>query len=154
MPVNKAFKMKNYTTDISAERSISEIEKFLTLFGAEAVIKRYTPGGRVESLMFQLQGDAFKLPANVKGVEEVLYKSSRSAHSGDGAKRREERSCRVAWRIIKDWTHAQLSLIASGQAQPQEIFLGYMFDGKRTLFQKYEADKLLPQKTKKEKSDS
>ena len=146
MVVDAKFKMKNYTTDISAERSILEIEKLLTLFGAETVIKRYTPQGRVESLMFQLKGDAFKLPANVKGVEEILYKSSRSSYSGDGMKRREEKSYRVAWRIIKDWTHAQLSLIASGQAQPQEIFLGYMFDGKRTLFQKYEADKLLPQK--------
>ncbi|GAH37641.1 unnamed protein product [marine sediment metagenome] len=146
MVVNAKFKMKNYTTDISAERSILEIEKLLTLFGAETVIKKYTAEGRVDSLMFQLQEEAFKLPANIKGVEEVLYKSSRSAHSGDGEKRRVERSYRVAWRIIKDWTHAQLSLIASGQAQPKEIFLGYMFDGKRTLFQKYEADKLLAQK--------
>ncbi len=146
MPLDKSFKMKNYTTDISADRSILEIEKFLTLFGAGAIIKEYTPDGRVHSLMFKLQNDAFKLPANVNGVKEILYKSSRSTHSGDGAKRRDERSYRVAWRIIKDWTHAQLSLIASGQAQPKEIFLGYMFDGKRTLFQKYEADKLLTAK--------
>jgi len=145
MVVNAKFKMKNYTTDISAERSILEIERLLTLFGAETVIKKYTPEGRVDSLMFQLQEDAFKLPANVKGVKEILYESSRSAHSGDREKRREERSYKVAWRIIKDWTHAQLSLIASGQAQPREIFLGYMFDGKRTLFQKYEAERLLPQ---------
>ena len=147
MPLDKNFKMKNYTTDISADRSILEIEKFLTLFGAKAIIKEYTPDGRVHSLMFKLIDDAFKLPANVNGVKEILYKSSRSAHSGDGAKRREERACRVAWRIIKDWIHAQLSLIASGQAQPREIFFPYMFDGKRTLFQKYESDKLLTAKT-------
>ena len=146
MPLDKNFKMKNYTTDISADRSILEIEKFLTLFGAKAIIKEYTSDGRVHSLMFKLLDDAFKLPANVDGVKEILYKSSRSTHSGDGAKRREERSYRVAWRIIKDWTHSQLSLIASGQAQPKEIFFPYMFDGKRTLFQKYEADKLLPPK--------
>ena len=148
MLLDKNFKMKNYTTDISADRSILEIEKFLTLFGAGAIIKEYTPDGRVHSLMFKLQDDAFKLPANVSGVKEVLYKSSRSAHSGDGAKRREERAYRVAWRIIKDWVHAQLSLIASGQAQPQEIFLPYMFDGKTTFFQRFEAERLLPQKNK------
>ncbi|GAG95531.1 unnamed protein product, partial [marine sediment metagenome] len=55
-------------------------------------------------------------------------------------------SYRVAWRIIKDWTHAQLSLIASGQAQPLEIFLPYMFDGKLTFFEKFEANRLLPPK--------
>jgi len=141
--------MKNYTTDISAERSISEIEKFLTLFGATAVIKEYTSDGRVDSLTFRLQDEAFKLPANVKGVKEILYEGTRSHHSSDGAKRREERAYRVAWRIIKDWTHAQLSLIASGQAQPREIFLPYMFNGKRTLFQKYEAEKLLTAKKDK-----
>ena len=146
MPLDKSFKMKNYTTDISADRSILEIEKFLTLFGAGAIIKEYTLDGRVHSLTFRLQNEAFKLPANVKGVKDILYKSTRSQHSGDGAKRREERAYRVAWRIIKDWTHAQLSLIASGQAQPQEIFLPYMFDGKRTLFQKYESEKLLTAK--------
>ncbi|MCK4789788.1 MAG: hypothetical protein KAV87_38970 [Desulfobacteraceae bacterium] len=146
MVVNAKFKMKNYTTDISAERSILEIEKLLTLFGAIAIIKEYTADGRVISLTFKLQDEAFKLPANISGVEEILYKSSRSAHSGDRTKRREERSYRVAWRIIKDWTHAQLSLIASGQAQPKEIFFPYMFDGKRTIFQKYEAEKLLTQK--------
>ena len=43
MPVNKSFKMKNYTTDISADRSILEIEKFLTLFGAEAVMLLIDP---------------------------------------------------------------------------------------------------------------
>ncbi|MCK4647247.1 MAG: hypothetical protein KAU46_13415 [Candidatus Aminicenantes bacterium] len=144
--MNIAFKMKNYTTEISADRSILEIEKLLTLFGAEMVIKEYTPDGKVHSLTFRLLNDAFKLPANIKGVKEILYKGTRSHHSSDGAKRREERSYRVAWRIIKDWIHAQLSLIASGQAQPQEIFLPYMFDGKTTFFQRFEANRLLPHK--------
>ena len=146
MPLDKNFKMKNYTTDISADRSILEIEKFLALFGAGAIIKEYTPDGRVHSLMFKILNDAFKLPANVDGVKEILYQGTRSQHSRDGAKRREERAYRVAWRIIKDWTHAQLSLIASGQAQPQEIFLPYMFDGKTTFFQRFESERLLTQK--------
>ena len=146
MPLDKNFKMKNYTTDISADRSILEIEKFLTLFGAIAIIKEYTPEGRVHSLSFRLQDESFRLPANVKGVKEILYKGTRSHHSSDGEKRREDRSYRVAWRIIKDWTHAQLSLIASGQAHAMEIFLPYMFDGKLTLYQKFMEGKLLTAK--------
>ncbi len=149
MTMDIAFKMKNYTTEISADRSILEIEKLLTLFGAAAIIKEYTADGKVHSLMFKLANDAFKLPANVNGVKEILYKGTRSHHSSDGAKRREDRSYRVAWRIIKDWTHAQLSLIASGQAQPQEIFLPYMFDGKTTFFQRFEAERLLPPRKEK-----
>lgn len=147
--MDKKFNIKNYTTEVPAERSILEIEKLLTLFGAVAIIKEYDADGRVHSLTFKLQTDAFKLPANVEGVKKVLYEGVRYPHSSDGAKRRNEKSCRVAWRILKDWTHAQLSLIASGQAQPQEIFLPYMYDGKKTLYQTYVEGKLLPQKAEK-----
>ena len=144
--MDKKFNIKNYTTDVPADRSILEIEKLLTLFGAIAIIKEYTPEGRVHSLSFRLQDESFRLPANVKGVKEILYKGTRSHHSSDGEKRREDRSERVAWRIIKDWTHAQLSLIASGQAHALEIFLPYMFDGKTTLYQKFMEGKLLTAK--------
>jgi len=141
--MDQKFNIKNYTTEISAERSILEIEKLLTFFGAAAIIKEYTSNGRVHSLSFRLLDDSFKLPANVEGVKEILYKGIRAHHARDSMKRRDDKAYRVAWRILKDWTHAQLSLIASGQAQPQEIFLPYMYDGKRTLFQKYTEGKLL-----------
>lgn len=141
--MDKKFNIKNYTTEIPADRSILEIEKLLTLFGAIAIIKEYTSDQRVHSLTFRLQDETFRLPANVKGVKDILYKGTRSSHQRDGEKRREEKAYRVSWRIIKDWTHAQLSLIASGQAQPQEIFLPYMYDGKTTLFQRFMEGKLL-----------
>ena len=145
--MDKKFNIKNYTTEVPADRSILEIEKLLTLFGAVAIIKEYDADGRVHSLTFKLQTDAFKLPANVNGVKEILFKGIRAQK--DSEKRRNDKAYRVAWRIIKDWTHAQLSLIASGQAQPQEIFLPYMFDGKLTFFEKFEANRLLPPKKEK-----
>lgn len=147
--MDKKFNIKNYTTDVPADRSILEIEKLLTLFGAEMVIKEYDADGKVHSLTFKLQTDAFKLPANVNGVKEILYKGTRASPTKEGEKRREQKAYRVAWRIIKDWTHSQLSLIASGQAQPLEIFLPYMFDGKLTFFEKFQADRLLPPKKEK-----
>ncbi len=148
MPVDKKFNIKNYTTDIPAYRSIQEVESLLISFGAEAIIKEYDADGKVHSLTFKLQTDAFKLPANVEGVKEILFKETRSSPTKDIEQRRGKRAERVAWRIIKDWTHAQLSLIASGQAQPREIFLPYMFDGKLTFFEKFEANRLLPPKNK------
>ena len=144
--MDKKFNIKNYTTDVPADRSILEIEKLLTLFGALAIIKEYDADQKVHSLTFKLQTDAFKLPANVEGVKEILFKGTRSSATKEMEKRREQKAYRVAWRIIKDWTHSQLSLIASGQAQPLEIFLPYMFDGKLTFFEKFEANRLLPPK--------
>ena len=141
------FNIKNYTTEVPADRSILEIEKLLTLFGAAAIIKEYTPDQRVHSLSFKLQDEAFRLPSNVKGVEKILFEGIRAQR--DSEKRREDKAYRVAWRILKDWTHAQLSLIASGQAQAMEIFLPYMYDGKTTLFQKFMEGKLLTAKKEK-----
>lgn len=147
MAVDKIFKMKNYTTDVPASRSIGEIEKLLSHFGAAAVMKEFTSDGRVHSLSFKLQDKAFKLPANINGVKKILYTDVRPHHSKNGMKRRDDRANRVAWRILKDWIHAQLSLIASGQAHPEQIFLPYLYDGKskRTLYETYVEGKLLPQ---------
>jgi len=145
--MDKKFNIKNYTTEVPADRSILEIEKLLTLFGAIAIIKEYTSDGRVHSLTFRLQDDTFRLPANVKGVKEEMFKGIRAQR--DSEKRREDKAYRVAWRILKDWTHAQLSLIASGQAYPMEIFLPYMFDGKLTLYQKFMEGRLLTARKEK-----
>lgn len=137
------FNMKNYTTSVSAERSIAEIEKLLASFGATAIMKDYLEDARVHALSFKLEEKVFKLPANITGVQAILYKDKRAHHGRDVMKGREKRAYMVAWRIIKDWIHAQLSLISSGQAHPHEIFLPYMFDGKRTLYEVYVEGNLL-----------
>ena len=129
------YKLKNYSTTVSAEKTIAEIEKMLSQFGAKAIMKEYNEDGKVRMLSFKYFDKGFKLPANVNGVKKVLYEGKRSYHGRDSMKLREERAYRVTWRIIKDWVHAQLSLIASGQAHPHEIFLPYMYDGERTLYQ-------------------
>jgi len=137
-------KLKNYSTTVPASRTISQIEQILASFGAEAIFKEYTADGKAHKLSFKLGERVFKLPANVKGVYEVLYGEKQDYYGTDSMKKRDDQAYRVAWRILKDWIHAQLSLIHSGQAQPQEIFFPYMYDGKRTLYQKFiEEGKLL-----------
>lgn len=136
-------KIKNYTTSVSAERSIAEIEKILAMFGAEAIMKEYLADGKVRGLQFKLKNEVFKLPANVNGVREAIFAGKRKYYGRDAMKARDGKAYNVAWRILKDWIHAQLSLIASGQAYPQEIFLPYLFDGKRTLYQAYTEGRLL-----------
>jgi hypothetical protein len=140
------FNIKNYTTDVPAERSISEIERILASFGASATVKEYADDGKVFSLMFRIEKDSFKLPANVSGVKDLLFKGKSGQHRSDYKKAREDKAYRVSWRIIKDWIHAQLSLIASGQANPHEVFFPYMYDGKKTLYQTFMANRLLTEK--------
>src|SRR3990167_41375 len=130
-------KLKNYTTGIEAEKSIMEIEKILAQFGASHIMKEYLSDGTATSLVFRLNNNSFRIPANVDGVQKALGKSGRIPMQ----KKRDE-AYRVAWRIIKDWVHAQLSIIYSGQAQPEQVMLPYLWDGKQTLYHRYKEGRL------------
>ena len=136
------FKLKNYTTEIPADKSIFEVEQMLASFGASAVMKQFLQDGKCYSMSFKLEDKGFKLPANAKGVYEVMYANMKERHGKNTMKNRDEQAYRVSWRIIRDWLHSQLSLIASGQAQPDEIMMPYTYDGKQTLYEAYKNGRL------------
>ena len=129
--------IKNYTTEVSAVRSIGEIELILSQFGASAIMKEFLSDGKCSSLSFKLNGKSYKIPINQEGVMKVLYKNNRRSPRVNEMRSREERAYNVSWRVIKDWVHSQLSIVFLGQAQPDEVLLPYMFDGKRTFYQAY-----------------
>jgi hypothetical protein len=125
-------KIMNYTTAISASKSITEIETLLADNGASHIMKEYRGDGRVWSLAFKLGEIGYKLPANTERVFATLTKGKRNFQR----KAWEEQSERVAWRVLKDWLLAQLSLIAIGQAEFDQVMLPYAFDGKQTLYER------------------
>ena len=120
-------KIKNYTTTVSAEKSIHEIEKILSQFGATHVMKTYS-GEQVIALAFRYNEQGFQLPANIEKVEATMF-------GDDSTKRQKEQAQRTAWRLIKDWVYSQISIILVGQAEMKEVFLPYLWNGKRTLYQ-------------------
>jgi len=136
------FKLKNYSTSISGEKSIAEIEVLLAKFGASAIMKNYLQDGSVTDLAFKLDGKGYKLPANVEGVKKILTGGKRNYHATDSMKKRDEQAYKTAWRIIKDWLYAQLSIIKSGQAQPDQILLPFQFNGKQTFYEAYKNNQL------------
>jgi len=125
-------KLKSYSTNVSADKSITEIEKLLSQFGADKIMKNYLSDGRTTSIAFQLSGKGFKLPNNQEGVFNILFQNK--SKRVNSTKEREERAYRVSWRIIKEWVHAQLSLIASGQAEPEQVLLPYMWNGRESFY--------------------
>ena len=134
--------LKNYSTSVPADRSIAEIEKLLAMFGASAIMKEYSGEGKVITLSFKYENNGYKLPVNTNGVYNVMYGEAKAYHARNAMKNREEQAYRVAWRLLKDWIHAQMSIVASGQATPEQIMLPYMFDGHRTLYEAYKDGKL------------
>jgi hypothetical protein len=126
----------NYTTKISPEKTVSEIQARLVKNGARQLNFDYNDSGELRVLTFRMDFDGnpiyFSLTPNVDGVLEAMKNS--------GAPRsllNTEQACRVAWRIEKDWIEAQLAKIESGLATPIQLLLPYAVtkDGS-TFYQK------------------
>lgn len=136
--------LKNYTTGISVEKTMMEIEKTLSQHGATHIFKQYDHNGNPRALAFMadVQGELIKfmLPMEEDKIQ-VIFKNAVS--KGKMPRRYFndiEQARRTGWRIIKDWVASQMALIEINVAKFEEIFLPYMYDEKtqQTLFQKFE----------------
>lgn len=132
--------MKNYTSTVSPEQTIYEIERLIIRFGAKSIAKEYSPQGDVAALSFMIIEPTSKLPigirlpANPEGVYGVLRaKKKRWMHSME--KNLREQAKRTAWRLTLDWVAVQLSLIEMKQAEPLQVFMPYIWNGTSSLYQ-------------------
>ena len=137
--------LKNYTTTISVEKTIGEIQKMLAKAGASRIMTEYDDTGNIVSLSFQLKVEqdgqfiAFSLPTDWRPVAKVL-ENQRAVP----AYRLEEQARRTAWRITKDWVDAQLAIIETRMVTTAQVFLPYAVtaDGK-SLYQRFAEDNTL-----------
>lgn len=137
--------LKNYTTTISAEKSISEIEMILAQHGATDIYKQYNNSGQCISLSFAIIGQGpqffrvgYRLPLNVKGLHQVMKNMKKEGKLKNISKeniKKEETARRVGWRIIRDWIHAQMALIESEIVTIDQVFLPFAcVDENRTVY--------------------
>ena len=91
----------NYSTKISAGKTVSEIQEKLGKHGAASVSVDYEQG-QPSAVTFTLQmGDRwfnFRLPSNVDGVYQEMYRDKAVPRS----LKTKEQAQRVAWRALKD----------------------------------------------------
>jgi hypothetical protein len=130
----------NYTTEITVEKSIGEIQKMLIAAKATAILCDYDGAGNIMALSFKIVTNfglmAFRLPAEISAVTRLLTLQSQAgkiprkyAHDSNQARR-------VAWRILKDWIEAQLAIIETGMVTMEQVFLPYAQDHTgRTIFE-------------------
>ena len=122
----------NYTTQVDANKTVGEIRAILARKGANQISIDYDeglPAGLNFQIIFHGQPVFFRLPCNVEGVFDSLCTAKVPA-----AKRTKQQARRVAWRIIKDWTEAQLAIVESRQAEMAEVFLPYALDNQGNTF--------------------
>lgn len=131
--------IKNYTTKIDAYTSIGEIQGALAKHGARKIMIDYDESGIPIGIAFAIEMNGstqgFMLPANVDGVLAVFKKQK--------VKTDRAQAERTAWRNVRDWIMAQMAFIESGNVEMDEIFLPYLSDGNKTLYQAYKSGQLL-----------
>jgi hypothetical protein len=115
----------NYTTQISAEKTVTEIQSMLARAKAQAIMTEYDADGVLAALSFRIMTAAgvmtFRLPANIQKIHQVLVRDKRITPK----LRTREQAARVAWRIMKDWLEAQLAIVTAGMVDLEQVFLPY-----------------------------
>ena len=130
--------IKNHSSSVPVERTVSRIESALAKAGANGIQKDYE-NGRLCALAFTVQlptGNfiSIRLPANVEAVLQTMRQRIRRPRTGTWENLKVQAE-RTAWRLMQDWVEVQLSLIAMQQADFIQVFLPFVWDGQRTFYQ-------------------
>ena len=143
--------LKNYTSGVPAQRTISDIEALLIATNATKVAKE-AKDRAVVAIMFEIECNGrlhvIRLPANVDAVQDWLWKEHVTGAVRNRRTKEEfrEQAERTAWKIMLDWTQVQISLIKLKQAEALQVFLPYIWDGNQTYYEflKHNQFKALP----------
>jgi hypothetical protein len=127
-------RIANYSTTVTALKSIGEIQGILVGHGAKHILIDYEneePVGLAFMIATPYGDTAFKLPANIDAVQKVLDRQRVRSHVD------RQMAARVAWRILKDWVRAQIAILETEMVTIDQIFLPYMQTGQdgKTLYQ-------------------
>lgn len=135
-------KIKNYTTQVSITKTLSEIEELLVRHNARKVLKEYNGIGDVTAITFSIEthlgSQGFKLYFDWRQVAEILSKQFKTYQKKTEVKNNREKANQVGWRIIKDWLFSQLSIVEIGLAEIQQVLLPYMcYKDGSTIYQRF-----------------
>jgi len=122
----------NYTTKVPVARTAAQVQAILAQNGAKAVMFEYDGQGRISALAFKVITAhgvlPIKMPLNADATFHVLEKQA-DEREIPRSFANEAHAYRVAWRIIKDWLEAQMSLLETEMVAMEEIFLPYVLLG-------------------------
>ncbi len=129
----------DYTSKVPASRTVAQVQAILVEHGARAVMMEYDDRGRITALAFNIKmpnGDLpIRLPIDAAATLRVLQCQADNREI-PARYAKEDHAYRVAWRIIKDWVEAQMSLLETEMVKMEEIFLPYVITpGGQTIYQ-------------------
>ncbi len=121
--------LKNYSTEVPAQKTVSEIEDLLVKNTVTDTWKEYDASGHIISLNFAVMTEfgkvPFKLKINVEVIRQLLAEQKRAGlidiSKKDAADIEYARN--VGWRILKDLIDAQMAVVAIKMRKVEQIFL-------------------------------
>lgn len=136
----KKSNIRNYTSSVNADDSVTRIEKKLVEHGASRIMKEYDGFGNVSAISFQVlhnkQPLNFQLPARVEPVFK-LFMQGKNGVTETQKKNIYQQAKRTAWKNVNDWVDIQMTMIALDQVEFAEVFLPYMLVAPHTtVYQK------------------
>ena len=133
--------IKNYTSEVSIEKSMANIEKYLVSAGARNIMKEYNDLGACTSISFAIISNGSTIVFNIPSRLDLISKKMMAKYIRPTDKSHalvREQAGRTAWKIISDWVEIQVTMIMLDQAEMKQLFLAYMYDGKETFYDKFE----------------
>src|SRR5437762_1206171 len=116
--------LMNYTTEVPVEKSVAELQRILTKHGAKKLLIENDDGGNIVAFSFIIPTDrgdmGFRLPIEWEKILQTLQDQRVQPRY-----RTKEQALRVGWRILKDWTQAQLAIIQYRMVTLDQVFLPY-----------------------------
>ena len=131
--------IKNYTSGVPVDKTISRIETLLVESGASNITKDYKDN-KLDAVCFMVvmpntgERVAVRLPAKVDAVYETLRAEVKRPREGTLEKLKDQAG-RTAWKLMQDWISVQLSLIQMNQVEFLQVFLPYVWTGKTTFYE-------------------
>lgn len=133
-------KLANYTTEISAAKSVLQIQQLLQEHGAKSILIEYDKMVPV-ALAFVIptrHGNLpFRLPVKIQNVNVVLKRmKTRNSYNPNQEEIDYRKAQNVTWRNIYYWLRSQLALIEIDQVTIDQVFLPYLRqNGEKCLYE-------------------
>ena len=138
--------LKNYTSSVPVETTVSRIEQYLIGTGLVSGIGKQYENGKVTSIVFEIKYQEGKLPltvrlaAKVEQCQDFFWRD----HCATARRNRKtkadflDQAARTAWKLQEDDVRVQTSLIMLKQRTVVEAFIASIWDGEKTFYQRIE----------------
>jgi len=142
--------MKNYTSTVAPDKSVTQIEQLLIKAKAQSIAKEYSATGEIVAISFLIKNPetgllvGIRLPSDVDACYAVLKDMRKNSQWLSATKKSalREQAKRTSWRLMFDWVAVQMSMIEMCQAELTQVFMPYIWNGTSTLYHQMKAAKV------------